>query len=80
MNGIKHMYTPGHELHRAVKAGFTYNGMTFASWCRANNVIPTNARQALLGSWAGPKATILINRMVTASQADKKKKKKKERT
>ncbi|PCJ88584.1 MAG: hypothetical protein COA54_02380 [Thiotrichaceae bacterium] len=71
MKGIKHTHTPGAELHRAVKAGFMFRGTTLASWCRTNKVFASNARQALLGSWAGPKARKLVNKLIADSQAEK---------
>ena len=60
----------GQELYDAVKAGFILRGTTLATWCRNNGMLAANARQALMGSWAGPAAHRLVSKMVAASQAD----------
>ncbi len=47
--------TPSRELLHKVKAHFVGKGSTLAAWCRDNKVDQSHARQALLGSWDGPK-------------------------
>ncbi len=50
-----HAPTPSRELLLKVKAHFVAKGTTLANWCRDNKVDQSNARQALLGSWDGPR-------------------------
>jgi hypothetical protein len=50
---------PSLKLLRRIKAHFIANGTTLAEWCRANNQLHSNVRQAILGSWNGPKGSAL---------------------
>lgn len=58
-------------LYAKVKAGFTLRGTSFTSWCRDQGIGHANARSAILGTWSGPKAKALVDRVVAASGADR---------
>lgn len=58
---------PGIELLRAVRAAFVQQGTTLGAWCRKNKVIPSNCRQALIGSWDGPRGRAVRKRVIQAS-------------
>ena len=58
---------PSKELHLKVRAGFITQGSTLSAWCRKNNVNPTNARHALVGSWDGPKGRKLREELIRAA-------------
>ena len=60
----------GEQLYQYVKAGFMLRGTSLTAWCQANKVNPTNARAALIGSWRGPKAKSLCDRLRRASRVD----------
>ncbi len=59
--------SPSTDLYLAVRGGFITQGSTFAAWCRAKGVNPTNARSALIGAWNGPKGKALRTEMIEAS-------------
>jgi len=61
----------GKELMARVRAGFIANGMSLHAWCIQNNVNYPNARQALIGSWAGVKGTKLLNQIADAAGLEK---------
>jgi len=69
MNGTTHI--PGKELHSAVKAGLILHDTDLAKWCYQHGLSPQAARNALLGSWTGPAAIKLIQKLVIDSQADR---------
>ena len=58
---------PGIDLHRRVRAGFILQGTTFKRWCLDHHITPSNARDALIGSWDGPKGRQLRARLVKAA-------------
>ncbi len=62
-------HTPGMELFLNVRAGFVRQNTTFSEWCRKKEINRSNARQALIGSWDGPKAKALRAQLVKASGA-----------
>lgn len=66
-------HATGRELYLETRAGFVRAGTSLGVWCRENGVRPQNARQALMGAWAGPKATGLVARMVAASKVPRQK-------
>lgn len=63
---------PSKALVRDVRAGFIRQGSTFTAWCRENGLRPGNARQALLGSWDGPKGQALRRRIVRAAAIEQR--------
>ena len=50
-----------------VKAGFILQNTTFGAWCRANGIEPNNGRQAIYGSWNGPKGQAMLARILKAA-------------
>lgn len=58
---------PGLDLHRAVRAGFIAQGTSLNKWCLDNSILPSNARDVLIGRWNGPKGQELRNRIAEAS-------------
>lgn len=59
---------PSLDLHRQVRAGFVSQGTSLHKWCEDNDILPSNARDALIGRWNGPKGQALRNRVVKASR------------
>lgn len=60
--------SPGLDLYRKVRAGFIVNKeTTLKAWCRKNGVHVTGARQALIGTWNGPKGQALRGRICKAA-------------
>ena len=60
--------TPGLDLHFRVRAGFVAQRTSLKRWCRENDIQPTNARDALIGRWDGPKGRALRARLVEAAK------------
>lgn len=60
---------PSLDLHRQVRAGFIAQGTSLHKWCEDNAILPSNARDVLIGRWNGPKGQALRNRIVKASGA-----------
>ncbi len=56
---------PSRELLLKVKAHFVGKGTTLAAWCRDNKVDQSHARQALLGSWDGPRGRAVRLKLAT---------------
>jgi hypothetical protein len=59
--------TPGRELLLQVRAGFIAKGTNYHAWCREHDVLPSSARQALIGTWDGPKGRALRARIAAAA-------------
>lgn len=59
--------TPSLDLLLRVRAAFIVQGTTLHSWCHRNRVHVTGARQALIGTWNGPKGRALRARIVKAA-------------
>lgn len=53
----------GKPFIEKVRAGFVTKGTSLHSWCKTNNVNYANARQALMGTWAGKKGKELLNKI-----------------
>ncbi|MGO1072304.1 hypothetical protein [Lysobacter sp. CA199] len=60
---------PSKALVLKVRAAFVASGRTFTGWCEQNGIRVTNARQALLGSWDGPKGQALRHQIIKAAGA-----------
>lgn len=56
---------PSRDLLLKVKAHFVGKGTTLAAWCRDNKVDQSHARQALLGSWDGPRGRAVRLKLAT---------------
>lgn len=61
---------PGQELVNAVRAGFVLKGTSMNKYCLSNAIDVSNAKKALLGSWDGPKALVLRNRLIEESSTE----------
>lgn len=59
---------PSKDLLLLVRVGFIRQGTTFTAWCNSNKINKSNARQAVLGSWDGPKGSQLRRRIVRAAR------------
>ena len=58
---------PSLDLHLQVRAGFVAQGTSLKAWCREHEITPSNARDALIGRWNGPKGKALRAKVVKAS-------------
>lgn len=58
---------PGLDLHLKVRAAFVAKGTSLKGWCRANDIKPSNVRDALIGRWNGPKGQAMRRRVVKAA-------------
>ena len=45
----------GTRLMQEVRAAFILRGTTYTAWCRGQGIEPSQVRQAIYGTWAGPK-------------------------
>lgn len=57
----------GRELLARVRAGFIIKGTTLAQWCRSQGIHPSAARQAIYGTWGGPKGRAVRERILAAA-------------
>ena len=64
---MKTNHQPSIELFREVRAGFIKRGTTFSQWCRDAGENRSNARQAVLGAWDGPKGRAVRMRILKAA-------------
>lgn len=55
------------QLLRRVRAGFMLKGTTLTEWCRQNGTHISNARNALIGTWDGPKGQAMRAKLVMAA-------------
>ena len=62
---------PSLALLRQVRAGFTLQDTSLKGWCRENDIRFSNARDALIGSWNGPKGKALRAKIVRASRIER---------
>jgi hypothetical protein len=58
------VHTPSEYLLKVVRSKIILRGLSFAAYCRENNLTHQNARAALLGHWKGPKANLLIKHII----------------
>ncbi|HHQ4570185.1 TPA: hypothetical protein ACSP3H_001030 [Aeromonas veronii] len=59
--------TPGNSLLTKVRSSLIAKGTSLHRWCSENDVLYPNARQALIGSWNGPKGTALREKIIHAA-------------
>lgn len=64
---MKSYHNPGEPLMLAIRAGFIQQGSNFSAYCRQNGIDRANARTAILGTWNGPAAQKLRNRISKAA-------------
>ncbi|MFA5589819.1 MAG: hypothetical protein WDA70_03750 [Lysobacteraceae bacterium] len=58
---------PGTRLMQQVRAAFILHGTTYTSWCRSQSIDPSLVRQAIFGTWAGPKGRAWRRKVLTAA-------------
>lgn len=63
MNELK----PGLDLLLQVKAGFVRQNSSMSRWARDNDTHVSNVRNALLGSWDGPRGRAMRSRVAKAA-------------
>ena len=64
---MKEPTTPAKDAMNRVKAGFILQDTTFGAWCRANGIDPTAGRQAIYGSWNGPRGRAVRAQILKAA-------------
>lgn len=58
---------PGSQLLTDVRSCLVAKGTSLHRWCHDNSVLYPNARQALIGSWNGPKGIALRKQIIKAA-------------
>lgn len=58
---------PGPDLNREIKAGFILQGTSLSAYCKKHGLRLTNVRDAILGSWDGPKGRALRAQVAKAA-------------
>ncbi len=58
---------PGNRLLANVRSCLIAKGTSLHRWCHENSVLYPNARQALIGSWNGPKGVALRKQIIKAA-------------
>ena len=61
---------PSRRLYNAVLGAFRAQGTSYARWCDDNGISRENARAALYGVWRGPKATIILEKIVDGADRE----------
>lgn len=69
-NGPDIVLRPSRRLYNAVLGAFRAQGISFASWCADQGISRENARAALYGVWCGPKATMILERIVEGADRE----------
>ena len=59
---------PSLDLLKEVKIGFLMQDTTLTRWCRENDTHVSNARNALIGTWNGPKGQAMRAQLVKAAR------------
>jgi len=60
-------FTLGRDLMLQVRAGLLLQNMTLSSWCRQHGINTSNARQAIYGTWNGPKGRTIRDELLKAA-------------
>ena len=58
-------YTPSRDLLKAVRAALLLRDHSLTSWAAQAGVKRQNLTAALLGTWKGPKASALVERVTS---------------
>lgn len=61
---------PGLNLLLEVKAGFVRQNSSMSRWAKDNGTHVSNVRNALLGSWDGPRGRAMRSRVVKAARIE----------
>lgn len=64
------MFQPGAILHEAIDGAFRSAGSSFETWCKANGVHPSTARNATYGQSSGDLGRELRHRIIEAAGRD----------
>lgn len=64
------MFQPGAILHEVIDGAFRSAGTTFETWCKANGVHPSTARNATYGQSAGDRGRELRRKIIEAAGRD----------
>ncbi len=51
-----------------IRAGFIAQGSSYHEWCRQKGVLPSSARQAVLGAWDGKKGREMRAQIIEAAK------------
>lgn len=63
-------FQPGVVLHEAIIGAFKARGLGFQSWCDANGINSSVARNATFGQSRGEKGKELLSRIIEAAGPD----------
>ncbi len=58
---------PGRDLMLQVRAGLLLQNTTLSAWCRKRQVNASAVRQAIYGTWAGPKGRAMRAEVLKAA-------------
>ncbi len=58
---------PGTRLMQQVRAAFILSGTTYTAWCRTQGMDPSLVRQAIYGTWGGPKGRAVKAQVLRAA-------------
>lgn len=61
---MKEKLIPSTNLLAQVRAGLITQGSCLNKWCLENDVLYSSARQALIGTWNGPKGQALREKLI----------------
>lgn len=64
------MFQPGAILHEVIDGAFRSAGSSFETWCKANGVHPSTARNATYGQSSGDRGRELRHRIIEAAGRD----------
>ena len=64
------VFRPSRRLYNIVLGAFRAQGTSFAKWCERQDISRENARAALHGVWRGPKADIVLARIVAGADQE----------
>ncbi|MBS0499367.1 MAG: hypothetical protein JSR74_03460, partial [Proteobacteria bacterium] len=57
----------GARLMQQLRAAFILEGTTYTAWCRAQGIDPSLVRQAVYGTWGGPKGRAVRAQVIRAA-------------
>jgi len=60
-------FPPGENLYVHILGAFVTKRTTFTEWCKNRKVPTSNAKQAIFGTWNGPKGKKLREDAITDS-------------
>jgi hypothetical protein len=57
----------GQHLMKRIRAGFIVQDTSLTDWCRKEGIHPSAVRQAIYGTWAGPKGRAVRAKVLRAA-------------